>query len=48
MLFNMIINHLGKCLNIEVTVLAVHINLFELVKTKTEWEKWEKDLMKQD
>lgn len=48
MLFNKIINDLGKCVNIHVTVFAVHIKLLKLVNTKAEWEKWEKDLIKQD
>lgn len=47
-LFNMIVNDLGKGVSTQVTVFAVHIKLFELVKAKAEWEKWEKDVTKQD
>lgn len=39
MLFSIIINDLGKGVSIQVTVFAVHIKLFELVKTKAEWEE---------
>lgn len=46
MLFSRIINKLGKCVNIQVVVFAIHIKPVELEKTKAEWEKWEKDLMK--
>lgn len=34
MSFNKIINDLGKCVNIQVTVFAVHIKLLKLVKYK--------------
>ena len=48
MLFNMIRNDPGRFVSIQLTVFAVHIKLFEFVKTKAEWEKWEKDLRKWD